>query len=85
MIDLKVASSMPTSHHLNECCKAKTASGCDVAELDQRFDKIDSKFDQQNSNVLAAAAGTVVVDLLTIVFMSTHSFNCLCVSVVGRS
>ena len=50
------------------------AKNLTVAELSQRsdskFDKIDNRFDQQNNSFLAVAAGTVVVALLAIVFMT---------------
>ena len=39
-------------------------------KIDSKFDKIDSRFDQQNNSFLAVAAGTVVVALLAIVFMT---------------
>ena len=39
-------------------------------KFDNQFDKIDIRFDQQNSSFLAVAVGTVVVALLSIVFMT---------------
>ena len=39
-------------------------------KIDSKFDKIDNRFDQQNNSFLAVAAGTVVVALLAIVFMT---------------